>query len=68
MVRALLHNSALGPEYWSFVLLHAVYLKNRLPHAATNQVPFTAYTGRRFNAKRLRVFGCPIIVRNVGQR
>jgi transposase InsO family protein len=45
MVRALLRNSALGPEYWPFALLHAVYLKNRLPHAATNQVPFTAYTG-----------------------
>jgi hypothetical protein len=49
----LLYNANLGPEYWSFALLHAVYLKNRLPHCATNQVPITAYSGKRPNAKRL---------------
>jgi dUTP pyrophosphatase len=63
-VRCLLYNANLGPEYWSYALMHAVYLKNRLPHCTTNQVPLTAYTGRRPNAKRLRVFGCPIVVRH----
>jgi len=63
-VRCLLYNANLGPEYWSYALLHAVYLKNRLPHCTTNQGPLTAYTGKRLNAKRLRVFGCPIGVRH----
>jgi len=66
-VRCLLYNANLGPEYWSFALLHAVYLKNRLCHCTTNQVPLTAYTGKRPNAKRLRVFGCPIVVRHQTQ-
>jgi len=32
MVWCLLHLAALGPKYWSFALLHIVYLKNLLPH------------------------------------
>jgi len=67
-VRCLLYNANLGPEYWSFALLHAVYIKNRLPHCATNQVPLTAYSGKRPNAKRLRLFGCPIVVRHSDQK
>jgi dUTP pyrophosphatase len=68
MVRSLLHGAGLGPEYWSFALLHGVFIKNRIRHSATNQVPYTMYTGVKPSAKRLRVFGCPIIVRNVGPR
>jgi len=67
-VRCLLYNANLGPEYWSFAVLHAVYLKNRIPHCATNQVPLTAYSGKRPNAKRLRIFGCPIVVRHVDRK
>jgi hypothetical protein len=44
--RCLLYNANLGPEYWIYALLHVVYLKNRLPHCATNQVPLTTYTGK----------------------
>jgi len=68
MVNSLLHNAGLGPEYWSFALLHAVYLKNRRIHRGTNQVPLTQYTGRRPNARRLRIFGCPVVVRNLGKK
>ena len=32
MMRCLLHSAGLGPEYWSYALIHAVYIKNRLPH------------------------------------
>jgi len=67
-VRCLLYNAGLGPEFWSFALLHAVYLKNRKPHCTTNEVPLTAYSGQRPNAKRLKIFGCPIVVRNLGKR
>ena len=68
MVNSLLYNAGLGPEYWSFAILHAVYLKNRRIHRGTNQVPLTQYTGKRPNARRLRIFGCPVIVRNLGKK
>ncbi len=28
MARCLLHSANIGPEFWSYALLHAVYLKN----------------------------------------
>jgi hypothetical protein len=68
MTRCLLHSANLGPEYWSFALLHAVYLKNRPPHTATNDTPYHCYTGSRPSAKNLRVFGCPVIAKNPGKR
>lgn len=68
MVRCMLHSSGLGPEYWSFALLHAVYLKNRLPHNALDTTPYQAYTGLRPSAKYLKVFGCPVVIKNPGRR
>ncbi len=68
MIRCLLHSANLGSEYWSFALIHATYLKNRLPHSAINDTPFHAYTGHKPSAKNLRVFGCPVIVKNPGKR
>jgi hypothetical protein len=39
MMRSLLHAAGLGPEYWSWALIHAAYLKKkRLPHSA---IPIT---------------------------
>jgi hypothetical protein len=68
MVRCLLHSTNLGPEYWSFALVHAVYLKNRLPHASTNTNPYDVYTGHKPTAIYLRIFGCPVVVTNLGKR
>jgi hypothetical protein len=68
MARCLLHSANLGHEYWSFALLRVVYLKNRLPHSSINTTPYQKYTGKRPNAKHLRIFGCPIIVQNLGRR
>jgi hypothetical protein len=68
MMQCLLHSANLGPEYWSFALKHAVYLKNRLPHAATGETPHLSYTGYKPNATHLRVFGCPVFVKNPGRR
>lgn len=45
-MRALLHGANLGPEYWSWAVLHAVYLQNRLPHKITNMTPLLAYLGK----------------------
>ncbi len=30
MMRCLLHSAELGPEFWSFALNHAVYIKNSI--------------------------------------
>jgi len=68
IMRSLLQGAQLGPEYWSWALLHAVYLKNRLIHRALGKTPFEAYTGHQPNLRHLRVFGCPVTVRNVGRR
>lgn len=68
MMRSLLHGAHLGPEYWSWALLHAVYLKNRLPHRAIGITPYQAYTGKRPNLAHLRIFGSPIVSRLPGRR
>jgi dUTP pyrophosphatase len=68
MMRCLLHGANLGPEYWSWALIHAVYLKNRLPHRSIPTTPYQEYTGRRPDAKYLRIFGCPIITKLSGKR
>jgi hypothetical protein len=68
MMRALLHGANLGPQYWSWALLHAVYLKNRLPHQSTLTTPYQAYTGHKPNLKRLRIFGSPVVARLPGRR
>lgn len=68
MVRCLLSTVNLPPEYWSWAMIHAVYLKNRLPHAAIGCTPYFAWTGSKPSAKLLRIFGCPIVVKNPGKR
>ena len=50
ITRCLLHSSGLGSQYWSFALMQAVYIKNRLPHSSTNMTPLLAYTGKRPDA------------------
>lgn len=61
MMQSLLHNANLGPQYWSWALIHATYLKNII------KTPYEAYTGNKPDITKLRVFGCPIIVRLPGK-
>jgi deoxyuridine 5'-triphosphate nucleotidohydrolase len=68
MMRSMLYDARLGPEYWSWALLHAVYLKNRLPHRAIGVTPYKAYTGKKPDLKHLRIFGCPVVNRLPGRR
>jgi len=68
MMRSLLHGAGLGPEYWSWALVHALYLKNRIPQRSLHTTPYEAYTGKRPNLKHVRVFGSPIIARQPGRR
>ena len=68
MMRCMLHSSELGPQFWSFALAHAVYVKNRLYHSTLRMTPFQAFTGRRPDLSRLRIFGSRIYARETGQR
>jgi hypothetical protein len=68
MMRSLLYCVNLGPEYWLWAILHAMYLKNRLPNKSTKTTPLQAYTGTKPNNKNVRVFGCPVVARLPGWR
>ena len=67
MVRAGLENSGLPGKYWSNALLHAVYIKNRLPRYAFDhkQTPYERLTNFKPDRSNLRVFGCPIVTKNL---
>ena len=66
MMRYMLHIADLGPEYWSFILRHAVYVKTRLPHVYIKQTPYEAVTGIKPSITNLRRFGCKVYVKKPG--
>jgi len=70
MLRGMLFNAGLGSEFWSYALLHAVYVKNRLPHSALHmkRSPYEAYTGVKPNLSLLRVWGCRVVVKRPNKR
>jgi hypothetical protein len=70
MMRTMLSGANLSSVYWSWALLHAVYVKNRIPHTAlsADTTPFEQYTGRRPDLSNLKVFGCHVTVKTSGQR
>jgi hypothetical protein len=51
MMKCLLNMAALGPEYWSWALLHAIYIKNRLYHTVLWVSPHSM-RGQACNHKR----------------
>ena len=63
MMRCLLHAADLGSEYWSFALIHAAYVKNRIPHTYIRMTPYEALTGAKPDITNLRTFGCRVFVR-----
>ena len=68
MVRCLLYSAELPPEYWSFALIHACYIKNRLPHYTIGSTTYQAFTGTVPNLSQLRIFGSLIYGRKPGHR
>ena len=68
MMRCLLHSANLGPEYWSYALIHATYIKNRLPHQAITITPYDALTGSQPDLSNLRIFGSRLYAKKPGQR
>ena len=70
MVRAGLENAGLHVRFWSDALLHAIYVKNRLPHAFFNHkfTPYEKLTGLKPDLSKLRIFGSRIVTRKPGKR
>ena len=58
MARSMLHEKGMPYHFWGEVVNTAVYLLNRCPtKAVENLTPFEAYSGRKPSVKHLRVFG-----------
>ncbi len=68
MTRALLYKASLQAEYWSYALVHLVYLLNRLVHSHTKHTPYEALSGSKPNLSHLREFGSRVCVRCTGTR
>ena len=60
MMRCLLHGAGLGPEYWSFALIHATYLLNRWPHSALKMSPYQAIFNKIPDLSHLKTFGAKV--------
>ena len=67
-MRCILHASDLGPEFWSFALLHAVYLKNRLYHHTIKSTPYFQFTGNKPDLTHLKIFGSKIYAKRSTKR
>ena len=70
MVRAGLENAGLKYSFWSDAILHAAYIKNRLPHYAFSHktTPYEQLTGQIPDLSHLRVFGSHIVTRKPGKQ
>jgi hypothetical protein len=68
MLRCMLHSTELGPEYWSYALQHAVYIRNRLPHHTIGITPYESLTGLKPDLSGLRIFGSRLYARKPGKR
>ena len=68
MMRCLLHASGLGPEFWSYAIVHATYIKNRLYHHTIKTSPYEKFTGIKPDLANLRIFGSRIYSKRPGRR
>jgi dUTP pyrophosphatase len=68
MMRCLLYSSDLGPEYWSWALQHAVYIKNCILHRSLKTTPYEKFTGTKPDLSNLKIFGSKIYARKPGCR
>ncbi|MCO5573110.1 hypothetical protein L7F22_026875 [Adiantum nelumboides] len=63
MARAMLAHASLPRSYWAEACNTAVYIQNRSPtHALQDMTPFQAYYGRKPSVSHFRVFGCSAFV------
>jgi hypothetical protein len=64
----LLYMSSLPPKFWSAVLLHTVYLHNRLVHSVTQRTPFEGHFRVKPDLTYLKLFGAWVCVKRTGKR
>ncbi|MCO5608126.1 hypothetical protein L7F22_062332 [Adiantum nelumboides] len=63
MARAMLAHASLPRSYWAEARNTAVYIQNRSPiHALQDMIPFQAYYGRKPTVSHFRVFGCSAFI------
>jgi hypothetical protein len=68
MTWVLLYGASLPAEYWSYTLVHLVYLLNRLVHSCMKHTPYEALSGSKPDLSHLQVFGFRVCVRRTGTR
>lgn len=62
-VRAMMFQANMPQSWWGEVILHAVYLRNRLPHTSLhNYTPFQLWFGRSPDYTYLKPFGCIVYI------
>ena len=65
MSETLLYGAKLSEPYWEYADKYAAFLINLLPsckEAKKGSDPYTKWTGRTYNYRRLRIWGCKAIV------
>ena len=60
--------AGLDKSFWADALMHAAYIRNRLPHATLGISPYEKMTLRKPNLIHLRVFGSRVIVKEYDER
>ena len=68
MMRTMLKSAELGPEFWSFALIYAAYLKNRMYHIAIRKTPYKMMTGEKPNLSNIKIFGCKMCAKKNQQK
>jgi hypothetical protein len=66
-VQMLLYMSNLPPKFWLAVLLHTVYLHNRLVHSVTHKTPFKGHFGIKPDLSYLKPFGTQVCMKQTGK-
>ena len=68
MMRCVLHAAGLGPEFWSYALIHSTYVKNQLYHHSIKSTPYKQFTGKQPDLSDLCIFGSRIYSKRPGRR
>ena len=64
MTRCLLLEAKLPNWYWPDAILHACYIKNRIPHSAHKKTPYELFYKKSPDLDIIPIFGEPIWVLN----
>jgi hypothetical protein len=68
MTCCFLYGASLPATYWSYALVHMVYLLNCLVHSCTKRTPYEVWWGTQPDLSHLRVFGSRVCVKGTGHR